>query len=95
MRWYKGRVSLGGNTHDAVVTIADIDAPDWIADVSVFRQFDVQPGLFAVALLDGDAAGLRAIGELEYPEGSQVFPYREAPATIHGKTSFSPDLPSS
>lgn len=87
---YEGRVSLGSNTHDADVTIADIDADGWTADVTAFVQFDVPPGLFMVALLDGAGSGLRAIGELEYPKGSQVFPYREAPATIHGKTPFSP-----
>lgn len=89
---YVGRISLGGDTHDADVTIADIDADGWIADVTAFVQFDVQPGLYKVALLDGAAAGLQAIAELEYPEGSQPFPYREAPAALRGKTAFLPKL---
>jgi hypothetical protein len=86
---YDGRVGLSGSTA-AHATIQDIEAASWTAHVRDIAGFDFQPGLVTLELLDGSSAGLFAIGDLQYPAGAQVFPYREGPAVVFGKTPFGP-----
>lgn len=88
MAGYVGRVSLNGSAANA--TIPDLESPVWEADVREIETFDFQPGLVTIQLLDGRSAGLFAIGELHYPDGSQVYPYREGPAIVLARTPFGP-----
>lgn len=88
MSHYAGRVSLSGSSANARARIRDVDSPAWRADVRDITEFDFQPGLIAVELIDGGRAGLVAIGELRYPAGSPSFPYREGPAVVFARTPF-------
>lgn len=89
MTGYLGRVELSAGTL-AYAAIADLDASQWTANVSDIKEFDFQPGLICIEVLDGPRSGLWAIGELKYPEGAQGVPYREGPAVMFGRTPFGP-----
>ncbi len=69
-----------------------MEAASWTADVRDIAGFDLQPGLVTLELLDGNSAGLFAIGDLQYPAGAQELPYREGPAVVSGRTAFGPWL---